>query len=281
MDKDLYQNLIDVLNIYYPQVGTIRASTISEAKKFWYNYELYKLFGPLPNIDFEDRSYLENLYFLVVNYSQTLLDFSSTFSHYVHLFYFNSETVSPKFAVDFISLVNKFLKNLSLPGLSDEQKENLNNFVSDFSSYELFVPLVTENLSFNKYKIGTIYRKALINGLKNISQDSPEYLKLKDLYTRIRNRTYEFFTQRNRGFYNILEQRGLVQIYESCFNASFEKQTIVIDNIEQEYRRAVRVIYDEKIEALLNPPYFPIISQIIGLDELRLSQLKEYLKDAL
>ncbi len=281
MDKDLYKNLIDVLNNYYPQVGTIRVSTISEAKEFWYNHELYKFFGPLPNIDFEDRSYLENLYFLVVNYSKTLLDFSATFSYYVYLFYFNSEGVTPKFVNNFISLVNKFLKNLSLPGLSDEQKENLTNFVSDFSSYELFVPLLTENLSFNKYKIGTIYRKALISGLKNIPQNSQEYIKLKDLYTRIRNRTYEFFTQRNRNFYNILEQRGLVQIYESCFNASFEKQTIVIDNIEQEYRRAIKVIYNEKIEALLNPPYFPMISQITNLDEIRSSQLKEYLKNVL
>jgi len=281
MDKDLYQNLISVLNTYYPQVGTIRASTIYEAKEFWYSYELYKLFGPLPNIDFEDRSYLENLYFLVVNYSQTLLDFSTTFSYYVDLFYFNSETGTPKFVSNFISLVNKFLKNLSLPVLSDEQRENLTNFISDFSAYELFVPLVTENLSFTKYKIGTLYRKALIGGLKNIPQDIPEYAKLKDLYTRIRNRTYEFFTQRNRGFYNILEQRGLVQIYESCFNASFEKQTIIIDNIEQEYRRAVQVIYNEKIEALLNPPYFPMISQIIDLDGLKSSQLKEYLKYAL
>ncbi len=279
MDRELYQSLIGSLNTYYPQIGTLRVSTIYEARELWNRYELYKLFGPLPNV--EDRDYLENLYFLVVNYSQTLQDFCLTFSWYTDLFFINPETNKSGFADEFASLVNTFLGNLRLANLSEEQKNSLFTFIINFSAYEIFPALLIENLSFNKQKIGTLYRKALIEGLKNIPQDSQEYHQLKDLYTRIRNRTYEFFTRKNRRMYDLLDQRGLTQIYESSFNASFEKQTIDVNNIDKEYKQAVQAIYRSKIDTLLDDSYFSVISGIIGLDEHLSPTLKEYLRNAL
>ncbi len=279
MDRELYQNLIGSLNTYYPQIGTLRVSTIYEARELWNRYELYKLFGPLPNV--EDRDYLENLYFLVVNYSQTLQDFCLTFSWYTDLFFINQETNKSGFADEFVSLVSTFLGNLRLADLSEEQKNSLFTFIINFSAYEVFPALLIENLSFNKQKIGTLYRKALIEGLKNIPQDSQEYHQLKDLYTRIRNKTYEFFTRKNRRMYDLLDQRGLTQIYESSFNASFEKQTIDVNNIDKEYKQAVQAVYRSKIDTLLDDSYFSVISGIIGLDEHLSSTLKEYLRNAL
>jgi hypothetical protein len=279
MDRELYQNLIGVLNTYYPQISTLSVSTISEAREYWNRYELYKLFGPLPNI--EDKAYLENLYFLVVNFSKTLQDFCLTFSLYVDLFFINPETGESAFANEFINLVADFLKNLNLPALTEDQKNLLTSFVVNFSSYEIFPALLIENFSFNKQKIGTLYRRALVDGLKNIPQDSQEYHQLKDLYTKIRNRTYEFFTRKNRRLYSILDQRGLTQIYESSFNASFEKQTVNVNNIDREYRQAVQSIYKAKIDILLDDPHFSVISEIIGLDEHLSSTLKEYLRNAL
>jgi hypothetical protein len=279
MDRELYQRLIASLNTYYPQMSTLRVSTIYEARELWSRYELYKLFGPLPNI--EDRAYLENLYFLVVNYSQTLQDFCLTFSWYTDLFLINPETNKSGFAEEFVRLVSTFLRNLMLPDLSDDQKNSLYAFITNFSAYEIFPALLVENFSFNKQKIGTLYRKALVDGLKNIPQDSPEYHRLKDLYTKIRNRTYEFFTRKNRLLYDLLDQRGLTQIYESSFNASFEKQTVNVTNIEKEYRQAVQAIYRSKIDDLLSDTHFSAILGIIGLDENLSSTLKEYLRNAL
>jgi hypothetical protein len=279
MDREFYQSLIGSLNTYYPQIGTLRISTIYEARELWNRYELYRLFGPLPNI--EDRAYLENLYFLVVNYSQTLQDFCLTFSWYTKLFFIDPETNKSGFAEEFVNLVNAFLGNLGLPNLSEEQKNSLFSFIINFSAYEIFPSLLIENLSFNKQKIGTLYRKALVDGLKNIPQDSQEYHQLKDLYAKIRNRTYEFFTRKNRPMYALLDQRGLTQIYESSFNASFEKQTVNVDNIDKEYRQAVQAIYKSKIDTLLDDTYFSVLSGIIGLDEHLSSTLKEYLRNAL
>jgi len=279
MDREFYQSLIGSLNTYYPQIGTIRVSTIYEARELWNRYELYKLFGPLPNV--EDRDYLENLYFLVVNYSQTLQDFCLTFSWYTDLFFINPETNRSRFADEFIKLTNTFLGNLGLANLSEERKNSLYSFIVNFSAYEIFPALLTENFSFNKQKIGTLYRRALVDGLKKIPQDSPEYHRLKDLYTKIRNKTYEFFTRKNRQMYDLLDQRGLTQIYESSFNASFEKQTINVDNIDKEYRQSVQAIYKAKIDTLLNDSHFSVILGIIGLDEHLYTVLKEYLRNAL
>ncbi len=279
MDKELYQSLIGSLNTYYPQISTLRASNIDEAKELWNRYELYKLFGPLPNV--EDKDYLENLYFLVVNYSQTLQDFCLTFSWYIGLFFFNPETNKSEFADEFINLVSTFLRNLRLPDISEEQKNSLAILTTNFSAYEILPPLLTENFSFNKQKIGTLYRRALVEGLKNIPQDSQEYKKLRDLYTRIRNRTYEFFTRKNRQMYNLLDQRGLTQIYESSFNSSFEKQTIDINRIDSEYKQSVQDIYRSKIDTLLDGLYFSRVSEIMGLDEEKANNLKEFLRNAL
>jgi hypothetical protein len=279
MDREFYQSLIGSLNTYYPQISTLYVANVHEAREFWNRYELYKLFGPLPNV--EDRTYLENLYFLVVNYSQTLQDFCLTFSWYTELFFINPETNKSRFADEFVNLVNTFLRNLGLQDLSGEQKNSIFNFIINFSAYEIFPALLIENLSFNKQKIGTLYRKALMNGLKNIPQDSQEYYQLKDLYAKIRNKTYEFFTRKNRPMYDLLDQRGLTQIYESSFNASFEKQTVNVDNIDKEYRQAVQAIYKSKIDTLLDDTYFSVISGIIGLDEYLSSTLREYLRNAL
>jgi hypothetical protein len=279
MDREFYQSLISSLNAYYPQVSTLYVSTISEAKELWNRYELYKFFGPLPNI--EDREYLENLYFLVVNYSQTLQEFCLTFSSYTDLFFANSETNKSVFVEEFINFVNTFLRNSRLSSLSEEQKTSITSIIGSFSAYEIFPALLTENLSFNKQKIGTLYRMALSEGLKNIPQDSQEYRRLKDLYTKIRNRTYEFFTRKNRQMYNILDSRGLTQIYESSFNASFEKQTIDINSIEKEYKEAVYSIYRSKIDKLLDSSYFSRISEIIMIEEPEASNLKEFLRNVL
>jgi hypothetical protein len=281
MNRELYQSLIGTLNNYYPQIGTLRVSTVSEAKEFWNRYGLYKLFGPLPAIDLEDKQYLENLYFLVVNYSQTLQDFCLTLSNYVGLFFFNPETNSNVFTDEFFKLLTDFLKRSNLPDLSNEQKDSIANVVKAFSSYELFPSLLTENLSFNKQKLGVLYRKALTDGLKNIPQDSQEYYRLKDLYTRIRNKAYEFFTRKNRRFYELLERNSLVQIYESSFNSSFEKQSINVFNIDKEYKQAVNSIYRSKVEVFLDGMYFSTISEILELDENMSSVLREYLRNAL
>jgi len=281
MNRELYQDLIKVLNKYYPQIGAIRASTVDEAKEFWSRYEIYKLFGPLPPIGENDKLYIETLYFLIVNYSQTLQDFCFTFSNYVGLFFFDFETNRSEFASDFVRLLETFLRNSGLSSLSSEQKSSLLSFVSTFSSYEIFPEILTENLSFNKQKIGTLYRKALIDGLKDITQDSQEYRQLKELYTRIRNRTYEFFTRKNRPLYDILDKYGLTQIYESSFNTSFEKQTININEIDKEYKQAVKSIYDSKINTLFDSPYFSTIFEIIGLDENTSNILREFLRNEL
>jgi hypothetical protein len=254
-------------------------SSIYEARELWNRYELYKLFGPLPNI--EDRDYLKNLYFLIVNYSQTLQDFCLTFSSYIDLFFIDPETNRSLFSDEFVNLVNTFLRNLGLANLSEDQKNSLTTLINAFSSYEILPAIIIENLSFNKQKIGTLYRMALAEGLKNIPQNSQEYYQLKELYTRIRNRTYEFFTRKNLQMFNLLDQRGLTQIYESSFNASFEKQTVNIYNIDKEYKQAVQSIYKSKIDVLLDEPYFSAISGIIGLDEHLSSTLKEYLRNAL
>jgi len=279
MDRKFYHSLVGSLNTYYPQVSTLSISTTSEARELWNRYELYRVFGPLPNI--EDRVYLENLYFLVVNYSQTLQDFCLTFSWYVDLFFIDPEASRSRFADEFVNLVSVFLGNLRLPNLSEEQRNSLYSFILNFSAYEIFPALLIENLSFNKQKIGTLYRKALVEGLKNIPQDSQEYHKLKDLYTKIRNRTYEFFTRKNRQMYNLLDQRGLTQIYESSFNASFEKQTVNVNNIDKEYKQSVQAIYKSKVDILLDEPHFSAICEIIGLDEHLHFTLKEYLRNAL
>jgi hypothetical protein len=281
MNKELYQDLIRILNKYYPQIGTLRVSNVEEAKEFWSKYEIYKLFGPLPQVAESDKLYIEALYFLIVNYSQTLQDFCFAFSNYAGLFFFNLETGVSEFARDFVELVETFLRNLRLSGLTNEQKESLINSVSAFSAYEIFPALLVENLSFSKQKIGTLYRKALADGLKDITQDSQEYRQLKELYTKIRNKTYEFFTRKNRPLYDILGKYDLTQIYESSFNASFEKQTININEIDKEYRQAVKSIYDSKINLLLDTPYFSDIFENIGLDEATSNALKEFLRNEL
>ncbi len=281
MNRELYQDLISILNNYYPQIGTIRASTVSEAKEFWNRYGLYKLFGPLPVINIEDRQYLENLYFLVVNYSQTLQDFCLTLSNYVGLFFFNPETGSNEFTDEFLKLLSEFLRRSRVPELSSEQKESITNVVRTFSSYELFPSLLVANFSFNKQKIGVLYRKALTDGLKNIAQDSQEYYRLKDLYTKIRNRTYEFFTRKNRALYDLLERNSLLQIYESSFNSSFERQSVNVLNIDKEYKQEVNYIYRSKIDDMLNGMYFSTIFEILGLEENLQPVLKEYLRNAL
>jgi hypothetical protein len=279
MDREFYQGLLGSLNTYYPQIGTLSVSSVYEARELWNRYELYKLFGPLPNI--EDRAYLENLYFLVVNYSQTLQDFCLTFSWYTDLFFIDPETNKSGFTDEFVNLVNIFLSNLGLASLSEEQRNYLSTFILNFSAYEIFPALLIENLSFNKQKIGALYRRALTEGLKNIPQDLQEYHQLKDLYTKIRNRTYEFFTRKNRQMYDLLDRRNLTQIYESSFNASFEKQTVNLNNIDKEYKHSVQSIYKSKIDALLDEPHFSVIFGIIGLDEHLSSTLKEYLRNAL
>jgi hypothetical protein len=281
MNKELYQDLIGALNKYYPQIGTLRASTIEEAKEFWSRYEIYKLFGPLPQIAESDKLYIETLYFLIVNYSQTLQDFCFTFSSYAGLFFFDFESGSSEFANDFVRLTETFIRNLGLSGLSNEQKESLINSISTFSAYEIFPALLVENLSFNKQKIGSLYRKALIDGLKDVNQDSQEYHKLKELYTRIRNRTYEFFTRKNRPFYDILDKYSLTQIYESSFNASFEKQAVNINEIDKEYRQAIKSIYYSKVDILLSDTYFSAIFETIRLDEATLNALREFLRNEL